>query len=285
MDAMRDRDGCWDPPPPYPGHEVSEDEARPSSEASRQPPSPDPSPGPSSIPVSSSTPSTAEFSLSRIVRGYRLDDSRRNYNLGPSIDHTLLRVCTSDTPRFMRTFYKTESAPIGLRTVVTEVVATIEEELCPTRKSHTLITLHNALDDRGEKTRVYMHTLIGFGGRERSAVAFQIEINGSLEMFQWRPSHGNEVKMIAGWASGWKLVRMRPPCRSNSRGAPKKRGKGFAGDGKEVVAVIATTMSSTRDFTFAFMGSGLDGSMGGAWATTAVASGVWTWWETATRYF
>ncbi|TKW50927.1 hypothetical protein CTA1_1744 [Colletotrichum tanaceti] len=299
MDATRDRDMYWDaPPPPYPGHthEISEHEARPSSQAPRQPPSPGPSPGPLSTPVSSSaTPSTAEFSLSRVVKGYRLEDGRRNYNLGPSVDHPLLRVCTSDAPRFMRTFYKTEVVavlPNGLDAVATDVVATVEDEPCPARKSHTLITLYDVPDDRGEKTKVHMHALVGFGGRRRGAAAFDMEIDGAPQVFQWRPSRGDEVRAVAGWASGWKLVRMgRPPFRPESRGSvtrttpPKKRGKGLAGDGGEVVAVIATTMCSTRDFTFAFRGSGLDGSMGGAWATTALASGVWIWWETAKRYF
>ncbi|KAJ5474217.1 hypothetical protein N7475_003783 [Penicillium sp. IBT 31633x] len=98
------------------------------------------------------------------------------------------------------------------------------------------------------------------------------------ERFEWRKSHGNEIKDLAGHSHGWKLVRLAGPVHS-SGGSRKERDRGYTSDGLEIVALIAhnASLSMTKSFRFAFMGTGLTGTMGENWEIVVVTSAVQLW--------
>lgn len=98
------------------------------------------------------------------------------------------------------------------------------------------------------------------------------------ERFEWRKSHGNEIKELAGHSYGWKLVRLAGPVNSLG-GSRKERDHGYTSDGLEVVALIAhnASWSMTKGFRFAFIGSGLTGTMGQNWEILVVTSALQMW--------
>jgi hypothetical protein len=98
------------------------------------------------------------------------------------------------------------------------------------------------------------------------------------ESFEWRQSHGHEIKDLAGHSFGWKLVRLMGPLNTTG-GSRKQRDRGYTSDGLEVVAVIAhnASWSMTKGFRFAFMGSGLAGTLGEVWEILVVLSALELW--------
>lgn len=122
--------------------------------------------------------------------------------------------------------------------------------------------------------------------------------NGELEVFEWRRSHGNEVKQLGGSRWGWKLVRVgragrdEPPEGKESFDASelsddgslaeyeKGRAEASTSDGKEVVAVWARTglWTSLHDVgEFQLLGSGATGELGDRWAVMALMSILCIW--------
>lgn len=101
---------------------------------------------------------------------------------------------------------------------------------------------------------------------------------GTRERFEWRKSHGKEIKELAtGISYGWKLVRLAEVVASaRSR---KERDHGSTSDGLEIVALVAHngSWSMTKGFRFAFMGSGLDGTMGESWEIVVVTTAIQMW--------
>ncbi|KAJ5256597.1 hypothetical protein N7478_012701 [Penicillium angulare] len=96
------------------------------------------------------------------------------------------------------------------------------------------------------------------------------------ERFEWRSSHGNEIKELAtGHSYGWKLVRIAGPNASVG-GSRKDRGLGFTSDGLEIVAIVAhnASWSMTKGLRFAFMGAGLTGTLGEAWEIMTLISAM-----------
>ncbi|TPX25514.1 hypothetical protein DIZ76_010969 [Coccidioides immitis] len=114
------------------------------------------------------------------------------------------------------------------------------------------------------------------------ALAFSLPVGVGKEMrlenFEWRMSTGNEIKEQDGHSYGWKLVRM-----SNTmEDCVVKRSRrefGVTSDGKEVVAVLAyyCGWSMTKGFKFAFLGSGLTGTMGEQWEIVTLVSALHVW--------
>ena len=101
----------------------------------------------------------------------------------------------------------------------------------------------------------------------------------SMEVqFEWRRSHGSEIKDLAGNSYGWKLVRSKGPAVA-AGGSRQERTKGTTSDGKEILAVFAYSISAsiTKALKFAFMGEGLTGILGEEWEIAAVISGLWLW--------
>ncbi|KAM5342658.1 hypothetical protein ACJ41O_013624 [Fusarium nematophilum] len=106
-----------------------------------------------------------------------------------------------------------------------------------------------------------------------------------VERFEWRRSRGSEVKSVGQSGSGWKLVRlgggkMQEEEYSSDEEVVPDHGDGFASDGKEVVAVWASssswkTLSGVGEFQL--RGSGATGELGRLWALMAVMSCVSVW--------
>ncbi|KAJ5529274.1 hypothetical protein N7527_002667 [Penicillium freii] len=98
------------------------------------------------------------------------------------------------------------------------------------------------------------------------------------ERFEWRKSHGNEIRELVGFSYGWKLVRLTGPV-NNVAGSRKERARGYTSDGLEIVALIAhnASWSMTKGFRFAFMGAGLTGTMGENWEVVVVTSALQLW--------
>ncbi|KAL0936160.1 uncharacterized protein CTRU02_208375 [Colletotrichum truncatum] len=143
------------------------------------------------------------------------------------------------------------------------------------------VTLHG---QRGNDQDVEFTRPEGAGFRQSEVRAFHCRVNKDyVEEFQWRTSHGNEIKELAGHSSGWKLVRMSRP--SPVGGRSKNPEMGFSSDGQEVVAVVAHNMSwsMTKGYKFAFMGSGLTGTLGEDFETLAAITGFWLWWQQVTK--
>ncbi|KAI8948681.1 hypothetical protein F4801DRAFT_442961 [Xylaria longipes] len=99
------------------------------------------------------------------------------------------------------------------------------------------------------------------------------------EEFEWRSSHGNEVKELDGYKWGWKLVRLSSEPLGSGGGDRATRASGSTSDGLEVVAVWAhnNSMSMTKAFKFQFMGSALNGMLGERGAALALISALRIW--------
>ncbi|KAM0435143.1 hypothetical protein ACHAPT_003233 [Fusarium lateritium] len=105
-----------------------------------------------------------------------------------------------------------------------------------------------------------------------------------IERFEWRRSHGSEVKSVGQSRWGWKLVRLgsskEEEAYSSDEEMPDER-DGFTSDGKEVVAVWAGS-SCWKSFSsvvgeLRFRGSGLTGELGTPWALMVVMSCMAIW--------
>ncbi|KAF7596194.1 hypothetical protein BBP40_002724 [Aspergillus hancockii] len=98
------------------------------------------------------------------------------------------------------------------------------------------------------------------------------------EIFQWRSSAGKEIKDLAGYSRGWKLVRLSQTV-DEAGGSRSQRGMGCSSDRREIVAVIAhnTSWSLTKGFQFTFLGSGLSALVGEEWEIMAIITGVQLW--------
>ncbi|KAJ6095248.1 hypothetical protein N7486_005994 [Penicillium sp. IBT 16267x] len=93
-----------------------------------------------------------------------------------------------------------------------------------------------------------------------STWAFEIaaaDKGSARERFEWRSSHGKEIKDLAtGLSNGWKLVWVSGP------------GSGAGG---------AEESGMTKGFRFAFMGTGLTGTLGEVWELVALSSALMLW--------
>ncbi|KAI0467411.1 hypothetical protein F4859DRAFT_494337 [Xylaria cf. heliscus] len=98
------------------------------------------------------------------------------------------------------------------------------------------------------------------------------------EEFEWRSSHGNEVRELDGYKWGWKLVRLSSEPLGGG-GERATRASGSTSDGLEVVAVWAhnNSMSMTKAFKFQFIGSALNGMLGERGAALALISAIRIW--------
>ncbi|KAE8422348.1 hypothetical protein BDV36DRAFT_245577 [Aspergillus pseudocaelatus] len=117
----------------------------------------------------------------------------------------------------------------------------------------------------------------------RMSPTFSVAVGGSgkdasYEQFQWRSSHGKEIKELAGHSSGWKLVRLSETV-GEANGSRSHRAMGCSSDGKEIVAVIAhnASWSLSKGFKFAFVGSGLTGILGEKWEIMTLITAVHLW--------
>ncbi|KAI0399401.1 hypothetical protein F4802DRAFT_589758 [Xylaria palmicola] len=98
------------------------------------------------------------------------------------------------------------------------------------------------------------------------------------EQFEWRSSHGAEIRELDGYRWGWKLVRLSSQAPGGG-GDRATRASGSTSDGHEIVAVWAhnNTMSMTKAFKFQFLGSALSGMLGDRGAALALISALRIW--------
>ncbi|KAI1420218.1 hypothetical protein F5Y12DRAFT_773995 [Xylaria sp. FL1777] len=98
------------------------------------------------------------------------------------------------------------------------------------------------------------------------------------EQFEWRSSHGNEVRELDGYRWGWKLVRLSNQA-ADSGEDRAMRASGSTSDGFEVVAAWAhnNSMSMSKAFKFQLMGSVLSGMLGDRGAILALISALRIW--------
>ncbi|TQN71644.1 hypothetical protein CSHISOI_03887 [Colletotrichum shisoi] len=193
------------------------------------------------------------------------------YTLGPSSDEKLFAV-SFDT----KLFSKKQSLFLhGGSSDKAPIIATTS------RKAHgwhdrATITLHI---DNGDGQEIQLERPENAGWTKSEVRAFRIEVRkGVVEEFQWRTSHGDEIKELAGHSYGWKLVHMGQPQHGGGGGGGEQS-FGYTSDGHEVVAVLAHNMSwsMTKGYNFGFLGTGLTGIWGAEWETAAVISGFWLW--------
>ncbi|KAM3557315.1 hypothetical protein MY1884_004574 [Beauveria asiatica] len=120
----------------------------------------------------------------------------------------------------------------------------------------------------------------GNGIRTRSTNATQ-----QRQDFEWRYSHGKEVRALDRWGQGWKLVHLESGSGSGGGGEGKtttrrmERPHGETSDGHPVVAVLAdnSKWSRTKLARFHFVGAGATDEFGEAWAlyVTMTALRIW----------
>ncbi|KAF1738723.1 hypothetical protein CRV24_000651 [Beauveria bassiana] len=108
--------------------------------------------------------------------------------------------------------------------------------------------------------------------------------------FEWRYSHGKEVRALDRWGQGWKLVHLESDgdggggsegktTTTTTTTSRKERPHGETSDGRPVVAVLAdnSKWSRTKLARFHFVGAGATDEFGEAWAlyVTMTALRIW----------
>ncbi|KAF4765097.1 hypothetical protein N7455_004970 [Penicillium solitum] len=222
---------------------------------------------------STNTSATAKFPPT--MNGYFQSKITTTFHLGPTADEKLYAVSIPAT--------------------VFNNKPTIVLHDGPTNKHPVMAT---AQSDRWGRSRPVAITLPPRPGSQRQDSIVEVVPGGPLkhfspshmfetsvgpkgitrERFEWRKSHGNEIKELAGFSYGWKLVRLTGPV-SNVAGSRKERPRGYTSDGLEIVALIAhnASWSMTKGFRFAFMGAGLTDTMGENWEIVVVISALQLW--------
>ncbi|KPM45140.1 hypothetical protein AK830_g1312 [Neonectria ditissima] len=97
------------------------------------------------------------------------------------------------------------------------------------------------------------------------------------ERFEWRPSRGEDVKVLDKWAWGWKLVRLGAP--EGGQGSRSERGTGKTNDSNDTFAVWAenSTWTMSKCGKFHFIGAGSTGELSEEWAFMAIMSVLRLW--------
>ncbi|KAK2056388.1 hypothetical protein LY76DRAFT_595226 [Colletotrichum caudatum] len=187
------------------------------------------------------------------------------YSLGPSSDEKLFTVSFNTKLFSKKQLLFLHSGPSDKG----PVIATVRRK---TLGSHYRATITLQGED-GKEQEISLERPEHVSWTQGQVRAFRIEAReGVAEEFQWRSSHGDEIKELAGHSYGWKLVR------TETRQAGQKS-FGYSSDGKEVVAVLAhsTSWSMTKGYNFGFLGTGLTGTLGEDWETATVISGFSLW--------
>ncbi|GKT49809.1 uncharacterized protein ColSpa_09990 [Colletotrichum spaethianum] len=193
------------------------------------------------------------------------------YSLGPSSDEKMFTISFDNKLFSKKQSLFLHSGPSNKA----PIIATASRKALGWHDRAT-VTLHR---ENGDEQEISFERPEDASWTKSEVRAFRIELRkGVVEEFQWRTSHGDEIKELAGHSYGWKLVRMANPQRG-------QQSFGYTSDGQEVVAVLAHNMSwsVTKGYNFGFLGTGLTGTLGEEWETAAVISGFWLWHLSVTR--
>ncbi|KAI2639257.1 hypothetical protein GGS21DRAFT_420747 [Xylaria nigripes] len=142
------------------------------------------------------------------------------------------------------------------------------------------VPAHEGVDHDTESQRVEMHVKYNSTHQTfRYTANVGVGKETHCEEFEWRASHGDEVKELHGYRWGRKLVRLSNPPVSDG-GDRHIRASGSASDGHEVIGVWTynDSMSMTKVLKFQFMGSALKGMLGERGTTLAIISALRIWW-------
>ncbi|KAF4976372.1 hypothetical protein FZEAL_6948 [Fusarium zealandicum] len=126
------------------------------------------------------------------------------------------------------------------------------------------------------------------GRRERYWFGMEVGegANRHIERFEWRRSHGKDIKSVGQSSWGWKLVRIGGGTQKEADSGSddeQTRKDGFTSDGKEIVAVWADAKSwkgVSKVGEFQLRGSGATGELGTQWALMAIVSYMCMWQKT-----
>ncbi|KAF7537374.1 hypothetical protein G7054_g3779 [Neopestalotiopsis clavispora] len=146
---------------------------------------------------------------------------------------------------------------------------------------HSIIVLPPLPGSDAASSTEFMRTNVGW---KHTSYPFSIEVTSGAtgrlkrEGFEWRQSHGGEIKQLGKCSRGWKLVRLSAEA-AGPGGEREERAHGASSDGKEIVAVWAfySGWSMTKSFKFQFLGSGLTGELGERWSVMAVITALRMW--------
>ncbi|KAJ6008559.1 hypothetical protein N7499_001390 [Penicillium canescens] len=200
------------------------------------------------------------------MNGYFQWKLTTTFHLGPTADEKLYAVST-------HTIVLGNKPSVVLHDGLTDkhpVLATAHGDRIPTRRCPCGRDGSRVIEEN--VAHLYIQGLRGLQGDSEGGA------------FEWRQSHGNEIKELAGHSFGWKLVRLTGPMDTAGR-SRKERDRGYTSDGLEFVAVIAhnASWSMTKGFRFAFTGSGLTGTLWEVWEILVVLSVLEMWYLDAQR--
>jgi hypothetical protein len=104
-----------------------------------------------------------------------------------------------------------------------------------------------------------------------------VGLHGHNETFEWRHSHGADVRDLGGDLSGWVLLRQETgsPAGARAEDGIQRTPEGSTKDGKEVVFVWSDVeFSHHKAATFRFLGTGATGVFGEQWALAVMVSAL-----------
>lgn len=204
--------------------------------------------------------------LSNVVIYQRSKSWKRSiYYVGQDEDHPLLAItddCCIDTPRNPINHNHLANVPRNL-----VIHSSADSDAPPlVASAGECLTLHTdpiqIID--GSKDPEVM-TLNG--------LRFALDIGATREKFEWRRSHGKEVRALHPYGNaGLKLVRLQHVV--GSGGERYKRDMGQTSDGLEVVAVWTEFKSSSDILMFRLLGSAASGELGDCLPLVALLTGM-----------
>ncbi|KAL4892378.1 hypothetical protein BDV59DRAFT_180591 [Aspergillus ambiguus] len=223
-------------------------------------------------------PATVQPATTKVppaLNGYWQWKLTRTVLLGPSAEEMLFAVSTHTHMFRSRQSIVLHDGPSDKHTNL----ATLESDITG-RKRPCVITIpqHPGRESQGP-------VVVEFNGNpdrryhKEPSFSFSCVVGrgkgATKEEFEWRRSHGKEIKELDIYSFGWKLVRM-SRASSEERGNPSQSRPEPAGRTREVVAIMAhnSSMSMTKAFRFAFWGSGLLGTMGHDWEVIVLISAI-----------
>lgn len=253
-----------DPSPPYTERDENRAEKVPQYEAPSYKPATD----------SSKTIQSATIKVPPTLNGYFQWKLTTTIHLGPTAEEKLFAVSTHST-FFNKPSIELHDGPTNKH----PVMASVRGDKWG-RNKPLAITL--PVRPGGFHHEDIVNTMTPSSGTYHPTFTFELAVGGKgsePERFEWRKSQGSEIKELAtGTSYGWKLLRLSGPAGS-AGGSRRERDQGVSSDGLEILALIAhnASWSMTKGFRFAFMGTGLTGTLGEIWEIVTLVSALQLW--------
>ncbi|KAJ6003195.1 hypothetical protein N7451_005742 [Penicillium sp. IBT 35674x] len=226
---------------------------------------------------SKSIQSSAKFPS--VLNGYFQWKLTKTFHLGPSAEEKLFAVTTHANLMSSKPLIELHDGPTNDHPIMATVHA---DKWGRTRPATITLPVRPGSPHVGSIEKQLIPGSSKSSMSASSTWAFEIDAKdkgSSRERFEWRSSHGKEIKHLAtGLSHGWKLVWVSGP-ESGVGASRKERVAGVTSDGLEIVAIIAhnSSCSMTKGFRFAFMGAGLTGTLGEVWEIATLSSALMLW--------